>query len=120
MKGNAPPVETGTRGAMTHSRHRANPRDYLTVPALFGRSDAGEWLPAPMGDDVALAIAQVQHQVALAIDQRRDPSAARRITNRFGFSVQSWSDYTLGKAWMTPASWAAASTLLLERDLPGE
>jgi hypothetical protein len=33
---------------------------------------------------------------------------------RFGFSPKTWSDYTLGKSWMSRAAFAAVVTLLLE------
>ena len=99
---------------MTRSHNQIKPRDYLVVPAHFGRSPAAVWRQAPAGEELAGAIARVQHEVALAIHSRRDPSAARRMSVQFGFSVKSWSDYTLGKSWLTPAAWAAVATLLLE------
>ena len=72
--------------------------------------------------DLRLAVAQ--HEIALAIHEHRDRSASRRMGERFGFSQKTWSDYSLGKSWMSRAGFAAAATLLLEtrpaRPRPGE
>jgi hypothetical protein len=56
-----------------------------------------------------------QHAAALAIYRDGDTTAARRMSAAFGFSVQTWSDCLLRKSWMTPAGFAAATTLLIEQ-----
>jgi hypothetical protein len=71
-------------------------------------------MPA-MGSVTEQAVAIAQHSAALVIHRRGDASAARRVSERFGFSVQTWSDYLLGKSWMTASGFAAATALLVEQ-----
>jgi hypothetical protein len=98
------------------SAPRPKPRDYVDQPLLFGRSREIRWIIPPVaGSDAEQVLAMTQHAAALAIHHRGDTTAARRVSARFGFSVQTWSDYLLGKSWMAVPGFAAATALLLEQ-----
>lgn len=107
---NAPVAVDGTQVLMTISTTRAIPRAYAHNPHAFGRARVESWAIPLNGSQHDLQLAQAQHDLCLRLARRHDPRRARRVSQRFGFSVQRWSEYTLGRAWFTPAAWAAAVT----------
>lgn len=95
-------------------RRTLTPRDYLVDPWEFGvRVDVEIRLPAG-GDARSRAVAEVQHLLACRVRRLGDRGAAARVSLRFGFSKQHWSNCLLGHAWMGETGMAAAVWLLLE------
>jgi len=83
---------------------------------MFGRSADVSWRLPAAGEEVDRQLAMAQHAAALHLYLRKDPTAARRVGERFGFSIKTWSDYTLGKSWMSRRALAGAISLLLEQE----
>lgn len=90
------------------------PRDYFSEPADFGRDDTTRSVLPPDGDQRSGDVALVQHQLVFAMGYPRDRATTKRVTKRFGFSKQHWSDCLLGKAWMGDTVLAAAVSVLLD------
>ena len=91
---------------------RATPADYLVRPELFGvRAGAARHLPA-LGDETAADMAWAQHLVAIRVRAQKEPSTARVISERFAFSISTWSNALMGRTWMTTRLWAAAITFI--------
>lgn len=75
------------------------PRDYLANPHQFGRHANPTWVLPTGGDQVSLHVAQLQHEVAYALWQAPTPRLTAQLTQRFGFSKQSYSLVQQGKSW---------------------
>lgn len=117
MFANARGFSDGTDAVVTVSKTRAVPRDYSDNPHAFGRRPVTAWAVPEQGTEQDLVLAIAQHQTLLELYRHHDSTRARRVSQRFGFSVQRWSEYTLGKAWFTHAAWAAAVSELLRQRL---
>lgn len=98
---------------MTMSKTRAIPRAYALNPYAFGRAPVTQWVIPALGSTRDLELAKVQHWACLALSRAHDPGRARRVSGRFGFSVQRWSEYTTGQAWPTERGWAAVTVEVL-------
>ena len=96
-------------------RRTLAPRDYLVDPWLFGLRPDTPARTASGGDPRSRAVAEVQHQLAYRLRLQDDRHAAARVTQRFGFSKQQWSNCLLGRTWMGETGMAAAVWLLHQR-----
>lgn len=100
---------------MPPTRRTPIPRDYVAEPLAFGRRNPLAWVMPDGGSEEGLRLAQAQHSVAWAVHGLRDRRASGQIARYGQFSVQTWSDYCLGKAWMTRQAFAAAAVLIASR-----
>lgn len=82
---------------------------------MFGRAADPGWVCPVDGSDGDLRLARAQHDVAWAIYRLGERTLARAIAGRAGVSVKSWSDYSLGKTWMSREAFAAAAATVVER-----
>lgn len=78
---------------------RLRPRDYLAEPHLFGCHPSPAWIRPDGGDEVSLAVAQIQHELAFRMWSSPDSGRARRLTTRFVFSKQTLSLVQHGHTW---------------------
>ena len=91
---------------------RISPADYLADPAKFGIDPAAGYVQPAAGDTIAAELAWAHHQLMVKVRAKKLPGTAREVSRQFGFSTSTWSNARLGKIWMTPQLWAAATTIL--------
>ncbi|GAA1970974.1 hypothetical protein GCM10009798_34690 [Nocardioides panacihumi] len=95
---------------MSTPTRKLMPRDYATDPLVFGRLEALSWVLPEDGTEADLRIAQAQHDIAWTIYASGQRGLVAAITYRGRFSVKTWSDYSLGKSWMSRQAYAAAAS----------